>query len=114
MKESVSVSVKTIETVGKGACYYIKKIHSPIAFVINTVLDVFFFVLAIAYFFLWKEECYSEYIVMMITFLLMAIVAFPFVGIKLKSKENGLEYNVIRWAIVIFIFFTGAVMLNIV
>ena len=113
-KEAVTESVKTAETVGKGTWDIFKKIYSPIAFIINTVLDGFFFLMAFAYFFLWKDEGYSEYIVMMITCLLMAIVAFPFIGVKLKLKEHGLEYNVIRWAIVILIFFIGAVIMNFV
>lgn len=113
-KEAVTESVKTAETVGKESWNILKKVYSTIAFSINTILDGFFFLMAFTYFFLWKDEGYSEYIVMMITFLLMAIVAFPFVGAKLKSKEHGMEYNLIRWAIVILIFFFGAVLLNIV
>lgn len=113
-KEAVTESVKTAETVGKGSWNILKKVYSPIAFIINTILDVFFFIFAFAYFTLWKTEGHGLYMVLMITFLLMAIVALPAIGTKLKSKEHGLEYNVIRWAIVILIFFVGAVMTNFV
>ncbi len=113
-KEAVTESVKTAETVGKGTWDILKKIYSPIAFIINTILDGFFFIFAFAYFALWKTEGHSLYMVLMITFLLMAIVALPVIGAKLKAKEHGLECNVIRWAIVILIFFVGAVMTNFV
>lgn len=110
-KEAVTESVKTAETVGKGSWNILKKVYSPIAFVINTILDVFLIVMAVTYFYIWKTEGISADFFMMIVLLLMAIVAFPVIGTKLKSKKNGLVYNVIRWLIVCLIFFIGGTLI---